>query len=197
MSKRFGTDKGLHDWRGKPLVCWVLSAVPDQAFPVVVVARDDDQAARYQRVLGGGVVVLRDAAPKGTTEPLAAPIVGAYSAFRFARKRAERVLILSCDLPCLKPELVDRLVELSEGHDLVVPRWENGYLEPLCAVYDPRVGLTAFKEAILGGDYKLASTFARFKDPLFVSVERDLSRFDHRLVSFKNVNKVEDLESAC
>ena len=46
------------------------------------------------------------------------------------------IFAVACDMPFLEPEIIGRMVDLSEGYDLVVPS-VSGRLHPLHAFYGP------------------------------------------------------------
>ncbi|MGC9146292.1 MAG: molybdenum cofactor guanylyltransferase [Infirmifilum sp.] len=63
-----------------------------------------------------------------------APIVGLYTAARNSTTSA--FAVLPADVPFLKAEtILNILKNLETFYDAVVPKWPNGYLEPLIASY--------------------------------------------------------------
>lgn len=100
----------------------------------------------------------------------------------------------ACDAPFLQPGLVERLLsEVSPDADVVIPMKEDGYREPLCAVYSKRC--QPFIEAQLGrGDFKIIQFFEHV-----VVKEVPIARLqpgDPDQVSFFNVNSPDDLRQA-
>ncbi|WP_328187484.1 molybdenum cofactor guanylyltransferase MobA [Marinobacter sp. OP 3.4] len=92
-----GVDKGLVDWRGRPLVAWVLDALAPVVSPVWISANrsrghyqhysprlvSDPEEFRWQGPLAGLLAGLRAAAEEG----------------------ADAVLVSPCDTPNVTPEL--------------------------------------------------------------------------------------------
>lgn len=100
----------------------------------------------------------------------------------------------ACDAPFLQAGLVRRLLdEVQAEDDVVIPRKEDGYREPLCAVYSTRC-LPFITAQLEREDFKIISFFdqVRVKE---VPVAR-LTAGDPDLRSFFNVNRPEDLERA-
>jgi len=64
------------------------------------------------------------------------PLGGIYSAISHARY--SQVFILACDMPFFDIRLLKELQKLS-AYDIVAPRWQNGYYEPLSALYSKSI----------------------------------------------------------
>ena len=97
-----GADKGLVDYRGRPLVAWVLDVLAPQAGEIVVSAnRNLDRYAAFGRR------VLPDALPD-----FPGPLAGVLAALRAVR--APCLLVVPCDTPHLPPELGARLLEAAQ-----------------------------------------------------------------------------------
>lgn len=98
-------------------------------------------ATRLSRLLGGlfeEVLIVGGDPPQGAVGRRVPDVPGPQCALRgivsaLAAARAERVLVLATDLPCVTPDLLLALVAWPEA-DVVVPRDEYG-LHPLCALY--------------------------------------------------------------
>ncbi len=56
-----------------------------------------------------------------------------YTAFRSAK--SELCLLTSERVPLLKPNVALALFDNAQGYDLAIPKWRNGKLEPMLAVY--------------------------------------------------------------
>lgn len=64
----------------------------------------------------------------------AGPLGGLYSGLTVAR--FEWVFVMACDLPLFDPNLLGILAEQRGPNvDAIIPRWEDGHLEPLAALY--------------------------------------------------------------
>lgn len=100
----------------------------------------------------------------------------------------------ACDTPFLQPGLVERLLaEVTPDIDVVIPLKEDGYREPLCAVYSRRC-LEFITAQLEREDFKIVNFFDHVKVKE-VPVER-LQDGDPELLSFFNVNRPDDLAEA-
>lgn len=93
-----GADKGLLDYRGRPLVEWVLDALAPQVGEIVISAnRNLDRYAAYGRR------VLPDTLPD-----FPGPLAGVLAALEAVK--AEWLLVAPCDTPHLPADLALRLL---------------------------------------------------------------------------------------
>lgn len=135
----------------------------------------------------GGVPTIPDLYPGTGT------IGGVATALKYALDEMGEdawVLCVACDMPFLRPELLSLLAGLKEGCDAVVPRTAAGF-EPLCSLY--RAGIhPVFLDKISDGDLRVRKVFelvrTRYVD------EHELKRADPDLVSFVNLNTMEEVE---
>lgn len=100
----------------------------------------------------------------------------------------------ACDAPFLQTGLVERLLaEVSPDDDVVIPLKEDGYREPLCAVYSKRC-LIHVAEQLGREDFKIIRFFdkVRVKEVPVATLRAG----DPELYSFYNVNRPEELAEA-
>lgn len=102
-------------------------------------------------------------------------------------------IVVACDMPFLNVKLLRYLIELSEGFDAVIPRLEEGKIEPLHAVYS-RKCINTIRAELECDHLKISQAL----DILRVRyVEREeYHRFDPQLLSFFNINSLADLKQA-
>ncbi|MEM1884045.1 MAG: molybdenum cofactor guanylyltransferase [Nitrososphaerota archaeon] len=185
-SSRMGVEKGLVNLAGKPMILYVIEACKVLTDNVFVVACSDNVKA-YSERLAGVVEVVQD-----VDVGFKSPLVGAYTAF--LHQRRGYVFLLPCDAPLVKPIVLSFLGSLADRWDAVIPRWPNGYIEPLVAVYNASKALHSAGKAIEEGRRDMMALVERIK-ALYVStlVIREL---DPELETFFNVNTPDDLRSA-
>ncbi len=118
------------------------------------------------------------------------PLVGLYTALLNAN--SHRVLVLACDMPFVKPQLIKLLVKESLLGDVVIPCSSRGP-EPLLAVYNKKC-LQPIKESLEKGEKRLISFLGAVKVH-YLGVE-EISKVDPEEISFFNINTREDLEKA-
>ena len=175
-SKRFGRDKLFFRVNGKPLIVHALGRLEAaRRIDEVILVASPENAGRLEKL---GYRTLVDKLSVG-------PIGGVYTALELGD-----AFIAAGDMPLLVPELIDYMVEMFEKSKGIacVPKWENGYLEPLHAAYSKN-----FRE-ILGRRIKMGSyalnEAIRDSNPCYVPIETLPKEWQ---MSFFNVNVKGDL----
>lgn len=183
-SKRMGKDKTLLQVKGVPMIKRVIDAALKVSNEVIVVTANKRKSKQLSKIIGGDVTIVED------EERGWGPLMGMLTGCK--RACAEYVAIVPCDAPFLNPKILIELFKRAEGHDAAIPRWPNGYLEPLHSVYRRRVILNAAQELIKKGSRSILRLIESLKDVVYVSVE-ELKFIDERLLTFFNVNTPRDL----
>ncbi|ASJ10095.1 molybdenum cofactor guanylyltransferase MobA [Thermococcus sp. P6] len=174
-SRRFGGDKLLFRVDGKPLILHTLERLQSASLidEVVVVASPDN--AGKLRALGFEVMV---------DELTIGPMGGLYTALG-----SGDAFVVAGDMPLIVPEFVDYIVRIACGKIACVPRWSNGYLEPLHAAYS-NAFRSVLEERIKLGNYSLNEAI-RSVDACYLRIEELPERWR---VSFFNINRRSDLQ---
>jgi len=176
-SLRMGTDKGLQELCGKPLISYAIQVLSGLCSNMIISSSSDG----YKSF---GYQVVADEFPG------IGPMGGIYSALR--QSNTERNLILSCDLPFVSEELLSFILENAIGCQVAVPWQGNQHYEPLCGFYRLSV-LEKMESFIQRGNYKLPDLFEEISiNRLIINNESD---FYHGNL-FLNVNSKHDLEAA-
>jgi molybdopterin-guanine dinucleotide biosynthesis protein A len=122
--------------------------------------------------------------------PESGPLGGLYTGL--SASRCDAVVAVACDMPLLRPELLQELFRLFPGHDVVVPVNEH-FAQPLCAVYS-RACVEPIRHRLEAGQLKLMSFY---EDMRVLEVAPSAWRqFDPDGLSFQNLNRDEDLAKA-
>jgi molybdopterin-guanine dinucleotide biosynthesis protein A len=180
-STRLGRDKASEPLLGVPMLQRVINRFAGLVDEYVVVR------ARGQLLPpldAPALTVVEDLYPE------TGPLGGMYTGLRAAT--AEHGIVVACDMPLLQPQLIQELIRLGPGHDLVVPVSED-FPQPLCAVY-AKACLQPMKRQLDAGSYKITGFFGNLK-PLYLRPD-DWRRFDPDGLSFQNLNREEDLRRA-
>jgi molybdopterin-guanine dinucleotide biosynthesis protein A len=180
-----GRAKPLIPVAGVPLVVRVVRAARAAVDEVVVVTKRA-KAGPIRSVLPEGVRVHTDSGR--VQSPLVGFVAGADAL------GSEYVAFLPCDLPLLSPGLLTVLFEKAEGHDAAIPRWPDGRIEPMVAVYLRSPARDAALEALEAGDRANTDLLRRLLDVVYVPVA-ELRAVDPELDSFVNVNTPADLKA--
>jgi molybdopterin-guanine dinucleotide biosynthesis protein A len=184
LSKRFGQDKGLVPLANKPLIKYVLEAVDQIVDEKIVVVNSEAQADKFSKVLGNVKIAVDDL-------DVHSPLAGTASGFKVAS--GEYGILLPCDTPLISKEVLMLLLDLCTSRNAVIPRWPNGYIEPLQAVYRVKPALEAAKNALSEGKRDMRSMIERLRGVRYVST-LVLQQLDPELKFFTNVNTLLDLK---
>jgi molybdopterin-guanine dinucleotide biosynthesis protein A len=187
FSSRFGQDKGLLQLANKPLIKYVLEAINNVVEEKIVVASSKSQAENYMRVLGSNVNVFID------VEDAHSPLVGALTGFKEAHEKY--AVLLPCDTPLVSRDVVSLLFELCINRNAAIPRWPNGYIEPLQAVYCVEPAYEAAKSALREGKLNLQSMVDKLRGVRYIST-LVLRQLEPELRTFFNINTPLDLKKA-
>lgn len=185
-SKRIKGEKALLDLAGKPLIRRVYGAVVEAVDEVIVVVEAEEKIKSYSSVLPQCRYVVDQCKTRS-------PLAGALTAF--GASKSDYTLLLPCDTPFISADLVSLLIGLFPRHEAVVPRWPNGYLEPLQATYNTEKGLKAAESALSEGKLNMASMIGKLRNVLYLSTIV-IQQVDPGLDSFFNVNTELDLREA-
>ena len=164
-----GEDKGLMTLYDKPMIAYVLEEFEKLTANILIISNNDN----YQRF---GFPVFKDKhKEKG---PLAGMLRG------LEQSTTEKNIILSCDVPYLKVEVINYLLERSEERDATVAQHQER-IHPLIGIYQKRC-TPVFENQLKKGALKITDSFNNL-DVLYVNMDR----FDQRM--FKNINSKRDL----
>ena len=187
FSKRFGREKGLIELNGKPLVLRVLEGVNEAVEEAVVVVSSSVQRKKFEPLLGQNAHLVVD------DQKTQSPLVGALTGFKCAKGKYS--LLLPCDTPFLSSQVASLLLDLCVGRNAVVPRWPNGYIEPLQAAYHTQSALKASEITLDRGRLDFQSMIDNLGSVRFLST-LVLKQIDPELRTFVNVNTPERLKEA-
>ena len=173
---RIGREKGFLRLCGKTFV--EILAERFSGCDLFFVCRNEEQAKVYSEF--GEVVVdcVRDFGP----------LAGICSALR---RCSNKILVLAVDMPLVMREIAEELYKRCIEADAVVPVWDDGKLEPLLACYS-KSALSVIEKCIEMGERRVHKAIRMMKT-IYYPVEK-LRKFDPELISFFNVNSVEDYE---
>lgn len=185
-SLRFGRDKALLEIEGQPMIARVISRASHVTDEVIVTVNSPERAAVLCRALGSEAHIIPDVLHDG------GPLVGAMTGLQEAR--GELAIVLAADLPLVSASILEALLQLCSAEaEAVVPRWPNGFIEPLHAVYRTEPCAEAARAAIKEGGRRMASMLVRLKHVVWEPTE-SLRGLDPGLLTFLNINTREDLE---
>ncbi|ABN56725.1 MULTISPECIES: molybdenum cofactor guanylyltransferase [Methanoculleus] len=175
-----GREKYFFTFRGKTFIDRLIDTLKEVADEIVVVARDPGQCERFGHI--GDIRCISDV--RQGLGPIGGLHAGALAV------HGEYVFVAACDMPCIHPGVVRLLFDAAVGYDAAIPCWNADMLEPLHAVYR--------RSALLGYLEEHESLSLRAMiwslDTRYVGVEK-IREIDPGLLTFTNINNLEDLES--
>lgn len=183
-STRFGRDKALAEFAGKPILARMIELLRGVSEDVKIVALP----GKYPEF---GTVIVEDRWPGE------GPLGGIVTALLHSQDNEPDCvwnLILSCDMPFLTADWVTFLAKRAaeSAAQVVLPHSAHGP-EPLCAAWrtDARA---AIQDQFEKGVRKVTAAIGRLKSE--VLDERDWKRFDSAGRLFWNMNTASDYEDA-
>ncbi len=169
----------------KPLIQHTIDRASSIADEIIVAARDEKQGEQIEHKIPQKIILVFDSLKD------AGPLAGLLSGLESASFSLS--LVIGCDMPFVSRDVAKFLFEIaSTGYDAVVPRWGNGLVEPLHAVYRKKPMLAAIKEATGKGERRIFDVLSRLKNIYFVSV-KEIKEIDPSLKTFININTPEEL----
>ncbi len=171
-----GRDKALLEFRGRPLIAWVVDTLRELGDDLIIVSNQAEAYTEY-----GGRVVPDHDPPCGPLGGIAAGLAAA---------RHELGVFVACDMPFLNPAVLRLLISRAAEADAVVPRFGNDF-EPLHAVYR-RTCLPDVERRIAACDLAAVSFFRDVR--LLVVAESEWRALDPDGRSTLNINTPEDLD---
>jgi len=187
FSKRLGRDKGLVELAGRSLILHVRDRIHGVVSEIVAVVSSENQRVVFVPLLGCRASVVVD------KHEVQSPLVGAITGFENARGKYS--LLLPCDTPFVSSEVVSLLLDLCVNKSAAIPRWPTGYIEPLQAAYETKSALNAARTALEEGKLDLRSMISHLRGVRYIST-LVLQEIDPRLLTFFNINTLEDLKRA-
>jgi len=187
FSNRFGQDKGLLLLAGKPLIKHVLNVLHGIVDETIIVVSSEVQAENFAKVTGSNVRIVID------ENDMQSPLIGALTGFE--RAYGEYSLLLPCDTPLVSRDILLLLLELRINKNAVIPRWSNGYIEPLQAVYCTKPAIETAKKTLNAGKADMRSMVDGLQGVRYIST-LVLRQLDPKLRTFYNVNTAFDLKKA-
>lgn len=167
-STRMGQDKAFMQWKGKSF----LQHVIDAALPIcdaVIISGDQPELQNF------GLPVINDLR-KGE-----GPVTALTSCFR--RVNTDVALVLSCDVPQIRPADLEHLINSHQSEIDVSLYTYSGRQMPLVAVYN-RSAFSLFEEALLNEQRKLFDVLSK------LDVQEVAFTGNHGL---QNINTTKDL----
>lgn len=182
QSQRMGRAKAWLPFGDELMLPRVVRLLAGVVAPVVVVAAPEQDVPP----LPSDVLVVRD------EERGRGPLQGLAAGLAALQGRADAAYLSSCDVPFLRPTLVQRLIDLLGDSQICVPHIGD-YSHPLSAVYRLEVADVVGR---LLSEGRLRPYFLFERVPTRVVDAAELVEVDPTFESFRNLNTWEDYQAA-
>jgi len=175
QSRRFGEDKLLYKIGARRTINYVIDTAKEVCSKVYVVTKERE---KFKDV---DAHIIEDLLPDQS------PIIGLYTALK--ETGTDRIMILSGDIPLIKPEVLKVLIK--EFREPVTVFSIKGKVHPLIGIYSR--GLLPLLEDYLKLGRRSVMGFLEGINYSLLT-EKDIYEEDPELRSFLNMNTKEDLE---
>ncbi|MFW9999293.1 MAG: molybdenum cofactor guanylyltransferase [Candidatus Hodarchaeota archaeon] len=195
-STRFGLEKAIIEFYGKPLILHQIEILTKFDQDIYLVAHSEEQIFNYRKQIEfpKDINFIVDDRDIFEHPKIYKPMLGIYSGFKELSKLGfEKVFLLSCDMPLINPEVINLMINESQGYDCCIPRWKNGFLEPFFAIYPVEKGFQKAKEILINENYGLINFIDTNWKINYISVENSIQPLDKNLSSLININGPIDL----
>jgi len=137
-SSRMGTDKGLLELNGKPMVAHVIDTIKQITDDIIIIS---DRAA-YEVF---GVPVYEDLIKD------AGPLAGIYTGLM--NSKHDKNIVVSCDVPFVSEKLLHYLINSCKNYDVTIPI-KNNKSHQVIGIYDKKCS-TVFKNELDNNQRKM------------------------------------------
>jgi molybdopterin-guanine dinucleotide biosynthesis protein A len=186
-SLRFSRNKALVRLKDKPLIEYIIDQSRKITDSIVVTISKNDSIEEFQKILPRDIEIVRDGG--GLKSPLTGLISG-------LNKFSEGyVAVIACDMPFIKSEVLNLLFEKAIGFDLAIPRWPNGYLEPLHAVYEYDETCQCLSQLKINNSTRVSDLISMLKSVNYLDISA-IRKIDSSLRVFFNINSQNELKIA-
>jgi molybdopterin-guanine dinucleotide biosynthesis protein A len=190
ISPQAWQDKSLALLANKPLLSHVIENVTPIVDEVIVCVNNAERMTKYSKILekyklNVKIVIDEKANVMG---PNVAILTGLKAT------QTDLCMIIPCDMPFIKPKIVDYLFNISEDFDVVMPMWPNGELETLIMVLKRSIGQEIVQTLCQLNRSRPGDIPRAASKTLLVSPLKNIKTLDPHFKSFININTQEDLK---
>ncbi len=187
-SLRFGRNKALASLKNRPLITYAINIALKTTKKVVVVIKEKNEEEIYKEILPKNIMIASDMLK------IQSPLVGMLTGMNVLD--VDYAVVLPCDCPFININVIKHLFKVANnGSDAVIPRWSNGYIEPLHSIYKVGTVVQSIREALKERKLRISNIINQLRKVTYVSIN-ELKKYDPKLLSFFNINTAEDLKTA-
>lgn len=180
-SSRFGANKALAAWEETTMIEAVVNSLLQVLPTVLVVTKNASELAFLK---SARVTVIEDACSDGH------PMGGLFTALQGLK--TGHAFVAACDMPFVRPELIEALWLSRADYDAVIPVWKD-VRQPLCGVY-ARGCVGIIRSSIDADSLGISRLFDTLRTRFML--EPEVAGVDPRGISFMDIDTREDYERA-
>lgn len=180
-SSRFGANKALAAWEGTTLIESVVNSLLKVLPTVLVVTKNPSELAFLK---SERVSIIEDICLEGH------PMGGLFTALRGLK--TGHAFVAACDMPFVRPELIEAMWRSCADYDAVIPVWKNAR-QPLCGVY-ARGCVGMIRSSIEADALGISRLFDDMRTRFML--EPEIAGIDPQGLSFMDIDTREDYERA-
>ena len=173
-SSRMGTDKGFLNFNGKSFIQCSIDALKPSVSKIIIVSN----CADYDVF---GLERIED------TIENSGPLAGIYSGLKHSETNYN--LVLSCDIPLIHSEILERLISEVDNDSEVIQIESNGRRMPLIALYKKSCE-SRFLKLLNSGERKLQFAVNQCKSKV-VSLEKHEQKFTTNINTKDELKQIE------
>ena len=183
-SDRFKPSKALAEVAGKPLFLHVVDACEAYATEVFIVVHSEADHKLFSEHFPEDQIFT------DIDTDARCPLVGALTAFQHAKNPYTQ--LLPCDSPLIHDMFFEILWSMVENHHAAIPRWPNGWVEPLHSVFSTEIAQEVASVCLENQKPRMQCLIDNIGRVIYLATNA-LERFDSKLLTFTNVNTPTDL----
>ena len=177
-SRMGGRNKALLRVKGAPIIKNIISELKPLFENVVIIANDK---APYKNL---GLAAYEDIIPgRGPLSGIHSSLLNTKSYYNF---------VVACDMPYVEPKLARHMLnKLQDGYEVIACKIRGRY-EPLFAIYGKGC-ISAIEEQLATADTKVTRFFSKVR--VKTISEKEVTKIDPELKTFRNINTVREYEN--
>jgi molybdopterin-guanine dinucleotide biosynthesis protein A len=184
-------DKALTKLFGKPLLVHAVENVRGVVDEVIICIDDETRKIKYAQIMKKHNLDDVNFVVDEKISNVSGPSVGILTGLKSTR--ADLCVTLPCDMPLLKPQIIEYLFDSAGDAQVTVPMWPNGRLETLVTVLERNIA-TEITQTLCSLRRPRSDNIIRGASKiLFISPVGEIRGIDPKLESFVNINRYEDL----
>ncbi|MEM1575368.1 MAG: NTP transferase domain-containing protein [Nitrososphaerota archaeon] len=182
--KPYGAEKSLIKINEKPIIEYVLEAIPDYVTEIIISLKDKKYLEEISNISEKyfAEVIIDDSS-------IDSPLISIINCFKKISSNSS--IVLKCNLPLLTMDFLNFLLEASTKFNAVIPRWPDDKTEFLCASYRIKPFLEASEKILEKKDYSINSVVKNMRNVLYILTSA-LKNFDEDLLLFKDISTISD-----